>query len=338
MALPDTQPIGGGGALIAARRRGGLGSAALRLLNRYSFGFALLLSIALLIANILEEPGSFSVTNQLADLAPLALAGMASTPSIISGGGGFDLTVSPVMILTGGIFAVWLVPAGLGGAVAVPIVLAAGAAMGAFNGLLIILLRVPPVVVTLSMYFVLLGVDLVIIPSPVTLNSSWVTHLGSSVGPIPGAVFTLGAPLLIWALLGLTPYRRTLFAVGSNGAAAFSAGVNVARVRVIAFTLGGMFAAIGGLALLGLDASVNATYAPTYTLIGIAAVALGGTSLWGGRGGIFGAILGAACIWLLENLLTVLQVNQSWLQVLYGMLLVFAVVLSGIAQLGEAPA
>ena len=126
--------------------------------------------------------------------------------------------------------------------------------------------------------------------------------------------------------------------MGSNDAAAFSAGVNVARVRVIAFSLGGMFAAIGGLAVLGLVASVNATYAPTYTLIGIAAVALGGTSLWGGRGGMIGAILGAASIWLLENLLTILQVNQSWLQVLYGMLLVFAVVLSGIAQRGEAPA
>jgi ribose transport system permease protein len=338
LALPDTQPLRGGTPFARSRRGEGLGAAALRLLNRYSFGFALLLSIALLIANLVEESGSFSVTNQLADLAPLALAGMASTPSIISGGGGFDLTVSPVMILTGGIFAVWLVPAGLGGAVAVPIVLLAGAAMGAFNGLLIILLRVPPVVVTLSMYFVLLGVDLVVIPSPVTLNSSWITHLGSSVGPIPGAVFTLGTPLLIWALLGLTPYRRTLFAVGSNGAAAFSAGVNVARVRVLAFSLGGMFAAVGGLALLGLDASVNATYAPTYTLIGIAAVALGGTSLWGGRGGIFGAVLGAASIWLLENLLTILQVNQSWLQVVYGMLLVFAVVLSGVAQRGEAPA
>jgi ribose transport system permease protein len=338
LALPESQPLPGGAPFARARRGPGLGSAALRLLNRYSFGFALLLSIVLLVANVLEEPGSFSVTNQLADLAPLALAGMASTPSIISGGGGFDLTVSPVMVLTGGIFAVWLVPAGLGGAVAVPILLAAGAAVGAFNGLLIILLRVPPVVVTLSMYFVLLGVDLLLIPSPVTLSSSWVTHLGSSVGPIPGAVFTLGAPLLIWALIGLTPYRRTLFAVGSNDAAAFSAGVNVARVRVIAFSLGGMFAAIGGLAVLGLVASVNATYAPTYTLIGIAAVALGGTSLWGGRGGMIGAILGAASIWLLENLLTILQVNQSWLQVLYGMLLVFAVVLSGIAQRGEAPA
>ena len=113
MALPDTQPLHGGAPLARAHRGPGLGSAALRLLNRYSFGFALLLSIALLIANLVEESGSFSVTNQLADLAPLALAGMASTPSIISGGGGFDLTVSPVMILTGGLFAGWLHSAAL---------------------------------------------------------------------------------------------------------------------------------------------------------------------------------------------------------------------------------
>jgi hypothetical protein len=68
LALPDTQPLRGGAPLARAHRGPGLGSAALRLLNRYSFGFALLLSIALLIANLVEESGSFSVTNQLADL------------------------------------------------------------------------------------------------------------------------------------------------------------------------------------------------------------------------------------------------------------------------------
>ena len=302
MALPDTQPLSTPTARAAAVSRP-FGWQVLALLNRYSF----------------------------------ALAGMSSTPAIISGGGGFDLTISPVMYMVGGIFAVWLVPAGLGGAVAIPLVLLAGAAIGTFNAVLIMLLRVPPVVVTLSMYFVLLGVDLLIVPAPVTLTHSWVSHLSGSVGPIPGAVFTIGTPLLVWVLLGLTPYRRTLLAVGSNGAAAFSAGVNVPLVRVIAYALGGMFAAIGGLALLSLDGSVNAAYAPNYALLGITAVALGGTSLWGGRGGVLGSLLGAGCIYLLSNWLTILQVNPSWIQVLYGVLLIFAVVLLGLAQRGSAP-
>jgi ribose transport system permease protein len=336
LALPDAQAVSSPQPAAVA---GGLGVGAriVRLLNRYSFALALVLVVILLVGNLLSETGGFGLTSQLADMAPYVLAGIASTPAILSGGGGFDLTISPVMYLIGGIFVVWLVPAGLGGAVAIPLLLLAGAVVGAFNALLIMLLRVPPVVVTLSMYFVLLGVDLLVVPAPVSLSSSsWVNHLSGSVGPIPGAVFTIGAPLLIWFLLGLTPYRRTLLAVGSNGAAAFSAGVNVPLVRIVAFSLGGMFAAIGGLALLSLEGSVNAAYAPDYALLGFTAVALGGTSLWGGRGGVFGSLLGGAAIYLLASWLQILQVNASWDQVVYGSLLILAVVTMGIAQRGTA--
>jgi ribose transport system permease protein len=242
------------------------------------------------------------------------------------------------MTLTSAVFVAWLVPHGLGGFEAIPILLAIGAAMGALNGVLIAVLRVQPVVVTLSMYFVLLGVDLLIVPNPLGLKGSWVTDLAHSVGPFPGALITLGIPLVIWAALGRIPYRRTLYAVGSNDATAFSAGVNVAVVRIWAYALGGLFAGVGGLALTALVGSVNASLASTYTLLAIAAVALGGTSLWGGRGGLFGAVLGAASIYLLQNLLTTLGVNPSWLQVVYGGMLVLAVVLVGAGTRAKEPA
>ena len=277
-----------------------------------------------------QESGNFGWSEQLATFAPLAIAAMASTPSVISGGGGIDLTISPLMFLTSGIFASWLVPHSLGGAISVPIIIAVGAAVGALNGVLIILLRIPPVVVTLAMYFVLLGVDLKVTPDPVSFSSSWVQHLAGSVGPVPGALFTIGTPLIIWIVLGLLPYRRTLYAVGSNDATAFASGVNVALVRVVAYALGGVFASIGGLALVGLVSSANASLAASYTLVAIAAVALGGTSFWGGRGGLIGSLFGAASIYLLQNLLTNTQVDPSWLQVMYGVTLVFAVVLGGI--------
>jgi ribose transport system permease protein len=319
-------------------RSSGAVATALRLLNRYSFGFALLLSGGLLIANLLLESGGFGTTQQLANFAPMALAAMASSPAIISGGGGFDVSISPLMTLTSAVFVVWLVPHDLGGAISVPIILGLGAAVGLLNGLIIVLLRVQPVVATLSMYFILLGVDLAIVPNPQSLSSSWVTDLAGSVGPIPGAVFTIGTPLLIWAALGRIPFRRTLYAVGSNDATAFSSGVNVALVRVGAYALGGLFAGVGGLALTALVSSVNASLAGTYTLLAIASVALGGTSLWGGRGGLFGAILGAAAIYLLQNLLTMAQIDPSWLQVMYGGMLVLAVTLSGVAMRAKAPA
>ena len=315
------------------RRR--LTATALTILNRYSFGFAFLLMVALLLANLFEVDFNFGWSDQLANFAPMALAAMASTPAIISGGGGFDLTISPLMYFVGEIFIVWLASSGLGGAESVPIVMAIGAGVGMLNGLLIIGLRVQPVVATLSMFFVLIGADLQIAPDPKYLNQTWLQHLAHSVTifgvGIPGALFTLCFPLAVWGLLGLIPYKRTLYAVGSNDATAFSSGVNVALVRVVAYTLGGLFASVGSLALVGLTVSSNANLSQTYTLLAIASVALGGTSLWGGRGGLFGSLLGAASIYLLGNLLQILQVDPSYLQVMYGGMLIFAVILSGIA-------
>jgi ribose transport system permease protein len=306
-------------------------AAALRILNKYSFAFALLLTLVLLITNLARTP-DFGWTNQLANFAPLAIAAMASTPAIISGGGGFDLSISPLMILTTGIYILGLAPNGLGGGEAVPILLAIGAAVGAINGLLIVRLRLAPVVVTLATFFVIIGINLRVISAPTFLPSTWMTDLAGSVGPIPGALFTVGFPLVVWIALGMIPFRRMLYSVGSNDAAAFSSGVNVSLVRVIAYALGGMFAAVGGIAVIAVTSTASSGLSQTYALGAIAAVALGGTSLWGGRGGLFGSVLGAASIYLLGNLLITLNVNPSWLQVMYGLMLLLAVVLVGAAS------
>jgi ribose transport system permease protein len=301
-----------------------------RLQRTYSFAFAFALALGLLVVTLEREVGGFGLSDQLANFAPLAIIAMASTPSIIGGGGGLDISLSPLMTLTSVVFAAWLVPHGLGGAASVPILLGLAACVGLLNGLLIILLRIPPVVLTLAMYFVLIGVTAKILPAPTYLDSTWVSHLGGHVGPIPGAVFTLAAPILVWIALGLVPYRRMLYAVGSNDATAFAAGIDVNVVRLIAYAVGGLFAGVGGFALTAVTLSADSAQASTYTLVALAAVALGGTSLSGGRGGLVGPLLGAAAIYLLQDLLVTLQISTSWLQVVYGMALVVAVVLSGV--------
>jgi ribose transport system permease protein len=323
---------------LSQARAGYAVTVGLRLLNRYSFAFALLLTVGLLATTIVRDPDPWSNgfwVQLLQNLAPMALAAIASTPAIISGGGGFDLSISPLMYFLGEVFIVWLAPHSLGGWASVPIILAVGAAIGAFNGLLIIILRVPPVVATLAVFFVLIGVDLRILANPnaggYLSPSNWVHHLADQVGPIPGGLFTLGFPLLVWFGLGFVPYRRTLYAVGSNDATAFASGVNVALVRVAAYSLGGLFAGVASLALVAVSLSANPSLSQSYTLLAIAAVALGGTSLWGGRGGLFGSLLGAASIYLLGNLLLTLQVDPSYLQVMYGGMLLIAVVLGGLA-------
>jgi len=258
----------------------------------------------------------------------MAIAAMASAPSIIAGG--FDISISPLILLTNAVYIVWLAPNGLGGAVSVPIILGLGLAVGLLNGLLIIVLRVQAIVVTLAMFFSLQGVVLFVAPNPVSLSGSgWIQHLAGSVGPIPGGVFTIGLPLLIWFSLRLVPLGRLLYAVGSNDTTAFSSGVNVNAVRVASYGLGGLFAGIGGLALTGLVNSANASSSTEYTLVAIAAVVLGGTPLVGGRGGLVGPLLGAFSIYLMQNLLATFAISPAYLQIVYGGILIVAVVLGG---------
>ena len=299
-----------------------------RAVRTYSFGFAAVLAIGMLVANIVTVHGGFGVADQLANVAPMAIAAMASAPSIIAGG--FDISISPLIVLTNAVYIVWLAPHGLGGAVSVPIILGLGLAVGVLNGLLIMVLRVQAIVVTLAMFFSLQGVVLFIAPNPVSISDSgWVQHLAGSVGPIPGGVFTIGLPLLIWFSLRLVPFGRLLYAVGSNDTTAFSSGVNVNAVRVASYGLGGLFAGFGGLALTGLVNSANASSSTEYTLVAIAAVVLGGTPLVGGRGGLVGPLLGAFSIYLMQNLLATFAINPAYLQIVYGGILIVAVVLGG---------
>jgi ribose transport system permease protein len=294
-----------------------------------TYAFSGLLFVGLLVATLVQENGNFGLSDQLAIAAPLTLAAIASAPSII--GGGFDISISPLLVFTNCVYVVWLAPHGLGGAISVPIVLGVGLAMGVLTGLTIAVLRVQPVVVTLAMYFALQGVDLLLAPNPVSMGEQdrWIYRLAGTVGPIPGALFTIGTPLLIWYGLKHVPFRRLLYAVGSNDATAFSAGVNVTAVRIASYGLGGLFAACGGLALTALVHSSNASTSTQYALVAIAAVVLGGTSLAGGRGGLVGVVFAAFSIYLLQNLLATFQVNPAWLQILYGGILIVAVVIQG---------
>src|SRR6202047_379316 len=115
-----------------------------RAVRTYSFGFAAVLAIGMLAANIATEHGGFGVAAQLAHVPPVAIAALASAPAVI--GGGFDISISPLILLTNSVFVVWLAPHGLGGAISVPIMLGIGLAVGLLNGLLILLLRVQAIV------------------------------------------------------------------------------------------------------------------------------------------------------------------------------------------------
>jgi ribose transport system permease protein len=299
-------------------------------LRRHPWLFAALLALGLLIANVAAEPNFGKPSNwpdELATLAPFAIVAMASTPSILSRG--LDISIGPLTIFANVVLIEWFLPhAGLRSAwVAIPLLMLLCGTIGALNGVLVTILRYQPVIATLCTFFVLGGLIDKIAPNPGTApNVAWLTHLGAKVGFVPGGLILIGIPLVIWGLLSRTAFHRNLYLTGGNDATAFSAGVDVTITRIVAYALGGAFAAVAGIALTALVLSTQSAGFAQYTLIALAAVALGGTQLSGGRGGLVASLLGATCIYLMQTLLGALGVSSSWLNFCYGALLVTGVV------------
>jgi ribose transport system permease protein len=303
----------------------------LRLVRTRSYVFALLLSITLFVANVIAEPNFAKPDNwsrELATLAPVVLVAFASTPAILSGGGGFDISVGPLAVLCNVLLVHTLLSHGIDSAWAgVAILAAVGLAVGAINGLLVAVLRYEPVIATLCVFFVINGINLKIGATPKAAGDNWTTALADQVGPIPGPAIVIGAAVALWLALGRTAYHRALYAVGGNDATAFSAGVNVAATRVVAYAVGGLFAALAGIALTALVQASQAGASASYALVGLTAVALGGSPLYGGRGGMFGSALGALVLYLIQTLLGALSVAPEWLPVIYGGMLLVGVVM-----------
>jgi len=303
-----------------------------RLLRANTFLFAGLLALILFVANVVKLPAFVSVENWDANLiafAPFAILAVASTPAVLTGQGGIDLSIAPLANLVNVVLVIHLLdsPTLSSPWVAIPIVLALSTGVGLVNGVLVGVLRYQPVIATVGGLLVLLGLNLKLAPVPMPATAGWVQELHGNLGPVPWGLILIALPLLGWSALRFTPFHRTLYFVGGNATTAYSAGVNVTAVRVVAYAIGGLFAGVGGLALTALLSGAEANLGLQYALIALAAVALGGTPIGiGGRGGVIGSLLGAAVIFLLQNLLIVSHVSNVWLQVAYGAMLAIGVI------------
>jgi len=305
-----------------------------RLAHQYTFAPAAVLAAALLIANVVALPrfgNPDTWIGTLAIFAPFALVALASTPPVLSGTGGLDLSIGPLTVLVNLVLVVHLLGGSLGSPeVAIPICLALGAAVGALNGFSVAVLRYPPVIATLCTFLVILGVSLKLTSQPATAPiGNWTTQLAHKVGPLPGPAIPIAAVLLVWLGVQRLPYYGHLMAIGGDDATAFSSGVDVTAVRITAYSLGGAFAGVAGIALTAVFQSADPNIGASYALIALAAVALGGTPVGlGGRGGLLGSLCGAMILYLAQNLLGEVHVASTWNQVVYGLLLLGGVVLS----------
>jgi len=252
--------------------------------------------------------------------------------------GGIDLSVGAILGLAGAV-AAGLLKNGLAlnlfgvslqftplGAVAAGIL--TGLALGGFNGFAITRFKLPPFVATLGMLSIARGLTLL------WTGGFPITSLGATFGFIGAGIF-LGVPMAVWISGGLVALfyfisRRTLlgryiYAVGGNEKATAFSGIDVDRIKIRVYALGGALAAVAGLIVTARLDAADPKAGLGYELDSIAAVVIGGTSLSGGRGSILGTVLGCLIIGVLNNGLFLLDVSPFWQQVIKGLVILAAV-------------
>ncbi len=278
-----------------------------------------------------------NLINVLQQQSEIALVVLAEAMILIAGR--FDLSLESIVGVAPGV-AAWLVlPAGLShglgvelpSALAIPIALGVGALIGAFNGLLIVRFGLSAFIVTLGMLITLRG-TLEGISSGQTFFGlpSSMTYLGQTAW--------LGLPASVWislvlfaggvAALGYYRHGRALYAIGGNEAAAKAAGIRTDRVMWTVFIVGGLLAALAGLMLSGRLASVGASQGSGWIFTVFAAAVIGGVSLDGGKGTIFGAFTGILLLFLIQNVLTLGGVPPQWITALNGAIILLALVVA----------
>lgn len=262
------------------------------------------------------------IRSTLLQAAPLGILAGAQTILMLTGG--IDLSIT--MIATGSAY-VAANQSPNGALVAILFGLLVGAIAGGANGIGVALFRVNPLIMTLAMSGILLGL-FTAWTQTILAGSTQVAPLIRTLGggsfldgrlPYSVIVWALVAALLLW-LLRRSGWGRLLYAVGDNEGAVRLAGVRVWQVRVSAYMAAGVLGSIGGILLAGRTGAVDLQLAGAFLLPSVAATVIGGTSIFGGVGGYSGTILGALILSVLNSLLTFMNVGQAIQQVVYGVI------------------
>jgi ribose transport system permease protein len=280
-----------------------------------------------------EQNFRFDVQAVAIDALPLCFAAMAQAVVVISGG--IDLSIGSLMGVINVLSAREMVDMSFRQALAFSLLLIVLTALASgLTGLVITLTRIPDIVVTLGMLFVWQGVALWImeIPGggvPIDFSELALTNLGSTVIPM-AAVVVFAALLLVWVPLRWLRPGLAIYAVGSNRNSAYLSGIGVARTRVGAYMLAGVFTGLAGLALSASSGIGDPNSGATYTLNSVAAVVLGGVSLLGGVGGLVGVIAAAYVLTLSKIILLLRGTDPNYANVYQGALIILVVVIGGL--------
>nr|WP_321445605.1 ABC transporter permease [uncultured Cohaesibacter sp.] len=285
-------------------------------------------AIALVLLASFAYPKVLSADYLLQQLQIAAFLGVLATgATIVILLGHIDLSV-PWILSGAAILSTALVGSGnpvLAG-IAIPAALAFGVIFGIINGFGVAILRIPSMVWTLAVNSMLLGLAV--------LNTGGFNPKGESSALMSfmatGRVLGIPASLLVWLALCLlitllmsrSAFGRYLRSIGFNEKATFLSGVSTPSVVFAAFAIAGTCSALGGVLLAGYADQAYQSMGDPYLLPTIAAVVIGGTSILGGRGGLFGTIGGAIFITLLTSILSVMQISEAWRSIIFGVIII----------------
>ncbi len=289
----------------------------------------------LLIIAVIRSPSLISsagIGSAVIVSAPLILATYALMANAISGRGTVDLSVGPLI----GFINVTMIQLVANGYISSPVsififAVALGMAYQLLMGLIIIYIRVQPIIVSLSGFLALSGINLVILPRPGGLAPEWMLDWGSGTTIFSPVLIILIVATLAWLLFTQTAFYTHLRLMGSDERAAYTSGVPITIVRLGAHAIAGMFSGLAAITFTSLISSGDPSQGTTYTLIAITAVVLGGTSLAGGRGSVIGSLFGALNLYLITYVLATFNFGavQSFVTDLaYGAILVASLLLT----------
>lgn len=288
--------------------------------------FVITIILAILSPSFLSLNNIFNVLRQVSINALIAF-GM--TFVILTGG--IDLSVGSMLALSAALTA-GLISGGTDPIFAILVGLLAGGLMGAFNGLIITKGKVAPFIATLATMTIFRGLTLVYTDGrPITGLSGDVSFELMGRGyffgiPVP-VIWMLISYAILYFILKKTTFGRRVYAIGGNEEAAILSGIKANKVKIWVYSITGLLSALAGIILTSRLNSAQPTAGSAYELDAIAAVVLGGTSLSGGKGWIFGTLIGALIIGVLNNGLNLLNVSSFYQQVVKGGVILLAVLL-----------
>ena len=294
------------------------------------FIFFALLIFALIRSPILISQSGIGSAIMLT--APLILTTYALTFIAMAGRGGVDLSIGPFM----GFINVSSIQLYAAGYLQTPIgwfvyAIAMGLIWQLFYALIVCFVRVSPIIVSLAGYLAFAGINIVILPRPGGIAPDWLLPWGEGFTILNPIFLLMILATILFYIITHTAFWGHLKLMGSDERAAFTSGVKIHLVRIVAHMIAGIFAALSAICFTALVGSGDPLQGTKYTLLGITALVLGGASLAGGRGGAFGAILGALNLYLINYILVTFRFErlQSFVSDLsYGAVLVIALLVS----------